>query len=68
MAEWVHKVSMLIARYEMAESGMVRLFWFIAAMISKDARNLNTTFKASIGTTPYARMYCESGDLNVSWR
>ena len=53
---------MLFARTVMVESGLGGRFWFRAATIGKDARNV--TFKKRIGTTLHQAMYGEKKDVS----
>ncbi len=46
---------MMSAQTVMAESGLGEQFWFKAASVGKDARNV--TFKERIGMTPHQAMY-----------
>jgi hypothetical protein len=45
----------LLARTEMAESGLAGRYWFSAVNHGKNCRNV--TFKYRLGTTPYAQLY-----------
>ena len=50
------KSVLLLARTEMAESGLAGRYWFSAVTHGKNCRNV--TFKYRLSTTPYARL-CE---------
>ncbi len=53
---------LLLARTEMAESGLAGRYWFSAGNDGKNCRNV--TFKYRLGTTPYARLYGMKKDVS----
>jgi len=56
------KSVLLLARTEMAESGLAGRYWFSAVNHGKNC--LNVTFKYRLGTTPYARLYGMKKDVS----
>jgi hypothetical protein len=58
------KSVLLLARTEMAESGLAGRYWF-SAVNHHDGKNCrNVTFKYRLGTTPYARIYGVKKDVS----
>ena len=53
---------MMSARTVMAESGLGGQFWFKAAKVGKDARNVS--YKERIGMSPHQAMYGEKKDVS----
>jgi hypothetical protein len=49
------KLVLVLARTEMAESGLAGRYWFSAVNHGKNCQNI--TFKYRLDTTPYARLY-----------
>ncbi len=56
------KSMLLLARTEMAESGLAGRFWFSAVNHGKNCRHV--TFKYRLGTIPYARLYGMKRDVS----
>ena len=53
---------MRLARTVMAESGLGGRFWFKAALVGKDARNV--TYKQRLGQTPHSCISVELKDVS----
>ncbi len=62
LAEGATNSIMRLARTVMAESGLGGRFWFKAALVGKDTRNV--TYKQRLWQTPYSCIYCELKDVS----
>ena len=62
MAEFSIKSIMLLAKTEMAESGLAGRFWYSATDFGRSRRN--ATFKQRLGKTPHAKIFGIKKDVS----
>jgi hypothetical protein len=62
LAEASIKLTTILAKCGIADSGLGSPFWFSAAINGKDCRN--ATYKHRIRNTPYCLLYGEEKDLS----